>query len=608
MTFSLEKIKNIKASHFLISFVAGIPFFILVFFLPLFADDFANAYIRGTNQKIDSIVDVLKSSYIAYNAWTGRFTSSTFVYLFSYLGKNVFNFVNVIVLISFFNICIGIVYYKRQFTAVKYSLLLSITIFLTWFGAPVFGETILWFTGSIVYLWSCVICLLFLSFYIRLFQNKPSIENDTLLKSIFMLILGFFAGGTLENLAPVAIYIIIVIYIVLIAKKMKVPKWFYAGGVGIVLGTIFLIIAPGNSVRAEIEGVQKTQPFSVEHLIYFIKFELWPVIEVQSYLYIIFVLLNLVVFLFYKVSPSFLYSEWKKNFLLSLLFFSAACMSNFVMIMSPYFPVRTSFPGAVFLIISIIFLINAFNLRKTRKGYKVALLFTVLITISFSFANVYSKYQNLYIENNARINIVKNNLEKGVTDVIVPELTLSKEVESLDSHVFIRDINTDSTYWTNTLFAKYYGLNSIKAIDAEQVDLLLENNNFSNLPSIFEKKIDLGGILLKSIKTIRFDNRSFLIFEFDSQVEQKDFENKVLYVHVYMSKEELESYLPQEKVQYGFINMDFSPELRKKKNMSFSILEIDNGYKEIPKLILGLYDTVKNGNLGDSIEISNIRF
>ena len=86
--------------------------------------------------------------------------------------------------------------------------------------------------------------LLFIYFY------RTSTVKDSLLKSVGFLLLGLIASLTNENTAVGLIMIILgQIIISKLKSKTKLPKWKIFGLIGILIGFILLIAAPGNYIR-----------------------------------------------------------------------------------------------------------------------------------------------------------------------------------------------------------------------------------------------------------------------------------------------------------------------------------------------------------------------
>lgn len=107
--------------------------------------------------KINSIGDVISSQYYHYLYQNGRFIPHFILQVFDgVLGKGLFNIFNSLVFCLFIWMInkTG----KRELRVSLLLLSISIIFFLT----PIFKETVLWFAGSVNYLWSFVAALFFI--------------------------------------------------------------------------------------------------------------------------------------------------------------------------------------------------------------------------------------------------------------------------------------------------------------------------------------------------------------------------------------------------------------------------------------------------------------
>jgi len=108
--------------------------------------------------------------------------------------------------------------------------------------------SIFWQSGSVNYLYSSNWILLFLLLYIR----QVKCPEASSLKGAFLWVipLGLITGWSNENMGPAsfAFSIIVIAYFVKFLHK-KVPLWMYLGSASSLIGSILVIVAPGNFVR-----------------------------------------------------------------------------------------------------------------------------------------------------------------------------------------------------------------------------------------------------------------------------------------------------------------------------------------------------------------------
>lgn len=212
----------------------------------LVADDYGFQLLSNS---INSPHDYFAILYQKYFNWTGRMISESFTYLFFSLDKKIFNIINslgyiVLVLLIYFNI-VG-----------KKKIFLSLLIFINFFFfvfLPAFGQDILWITGSANYLWPTLIALSYTLLWRCYSPERIKLYSNPLFL-LFCIVLGFCAGVTNEN-TSIAIFFMSVIFIIYYKKCYnKICTFSIVVAVSELLGSIFLLMAPGNFVRARITG------------------------------------------------------------------------------------------------------------------------------------------------------------------------------------------------------------------------------------------------------------------------------------------------------------------------------------------------------------------
>lgn len=209
----------------LISFIC---IFLLNFNTPLTGDDFDYSFVYQTDRFVENIGDIIESQVIHYHIWGGRNVVHFLVQLFILIGKNIFNVLN-----SFAFVALTFVTYLHCTGTLKWhpKLLLIINLLL-WFCEPVFGETILWLTGSCNYLWGLLLILTFLlPFRMHLFKEKTaeSLKTSSNLRKILfaigMFFFGILAGWTNENNSIAMIGMIFLFMLLIKVEKRKLPSW-----------------------------------------------------------------------------------------------------------------------------------------------------------------------------------------------------------------------------------------------------------------------------------------------------------------------------------------------------------------------------------------------
>ena len=394
-------------------------------YTPMWNDEFAYSFIGGSTKKVTSISDILKSQHYYFNNWTGRNIVHFIIQLFCWLGKEFFNVFNTLIF-SLYLICIFII------TKSEKNLLNLLFIFaVVWLTAPVLGETVFWLAGSVNYLWTTTYMLFYLLIVNKINNNKIVYLLSFLLgylhENIFILMGAYFFIETLFNKN---------------ITKQQVLKIFF-----FLLGSFLLILAPGNFVRnkmmyGDLSFENKFNNF-FNTMNLFIKNE--KIIIISFFVFVLIILI--------KVKKN---NMINKEFWKYIVFFLIGFLSNFIMILSPEFPLRTTFASYSFMLIGSFGLLNIIFLKiKIKKNFNV--LSILVIFYSFLILNMESlKFRQLYLENLSNIQLIEKNKSAGIYDVkINPFYVLS------DKYLFIFNIKLDKTYTSNLHMAQYYGLNSI---------------------------------------------------------------------------------------------------------------------------------------------------
>lgn len=357
--------------------------FIAIFFLnrltPLIGDDYVYSFIFSTTDKIASLNDIVNSQILHYNIWGGRSVVHFILQLVLLLNNQLFNnIINTTVFIVFLNVVQFHVLGK-----IKYKTSIIIIIFcLTFLLQPAFGETVLWLTGSINYMWGTTIILCFLLPY-RIYRNAN--KKNNLLEfslSIIFLLFGIIAGWTNEN-TSISIICMIALFIYSYKKQgWKIPLWSITGLIGASIGFVIMVIAPGNFARASAAG-----PTTIFLLLY----------RTLTYteLFIIYLsVLNLGLIIFAILNLNGRKIKFFNNLVfVSLIYAIGLLISIYSMIFSPTFPPRAWF-GTITLNI-ILFGIMFNNLRYNLKLTNAIKYAVVLVCVVNVLVNYYEAYRDL---------------------------------------------------------------------------------------------------------------------------------------------------------------------------------------------------------------------
>jgi hypothetical protein len=219
---------------------------------PLYSDDYAYCFffkeIKGFDvfHLVTNISDIFHSQYNHYFTMNGRSIVHSIVQLFlGLLGKDVFNIINSLVFI-----CLIYLIYKLAVTEKEktpQSIILLLLFFSLFFLTNAFGETFLWLTGSVNYLWSATLMLVILLIHSYLVKNQ--------LRTIslpFLFIIGIIGGWSNESFS-IGLSGGFFIFYLLNIKLLRFNNAILI--LGFFIGTLLILFSPGTLARANESGV-----------------------------------------------------------------------------------------------------------------------------------------------------------------------------------------------------------------------------------------------------------------------------------------------------------------------------------------------------------------
>ncbi len=400
-SLGIKKSKYLKLLMFASVFVC---IFLLNYDYPYMADDYSlklwGRSLSAGEKKFESLMDLLISSKNFYLYYGGRAPQFFIEKSLLQFPKMIYDVVNsVFFVLLLFGIYLNVNFYKK-IEEKKQILVLSIILFLCWFNIPVFSETMIWKSGSGIYLTSMVWILYFVYFFKK---ESDVTEKTNYFKMSGYLILGLLAGCSVENIS-IAVLIGLIVWIFINRKYTKKQILLL---VSFAIGAGILLFSPGSMLRLfTVKAFYRELYGDISlllRLMIYLKFLL------QAMLFSIILYSGLFIFIIY-----FLKKERRdtlkgiiKKYYFELLISILAAGS---MIGTLYFPVRANLGAVVFLII---FMTNVslgiINVKEIKKITVVLLLLT-LGTYLYVLKD-YTELRNQMVE---REKIIKNS-----TDVII---------------------------------------------------------------------------------------------------------------------------------------------------------------------------------------------
>ena len=449
---------------------------------PLIWDDYVYSYIfeaksfqeplPATAQRVSCFKDILISQWNHYFFWGGRTVAHFLAQFFLWQGKSIFNIANAI--------CFLFLLLEMQWIIDKGKISLEFKakdIFwlfsLFWIFSAFCINVLTWLTVSCNYLWTLAILLLFVLFYIH-FLFTPD-ESFLINNYVLLFGLGVLAGWTNEN--TVCFVILALGYLLFSVKKhqLKVAiseKTFIrllSGYVGLVLGYILLMFAPGNFMRYNVmlsDGIIVTGfPLLKANI------KTLGVILTARFLLYCYVLRG-----FFSLRK--FYSKFdiidKKYFWVSIVFLLLSIGSLSSMIFSPEFRWRSSFSSLVFLLVACgmvrdlrsSVVIASVSSAKLSKVIRFVMRVYVVSTVLFSiYVYSISKLQNNIMME--QIAAEKRNPTNQI--LLIKEGSAFVEKNFLfcffatGGHLpYVYTLTQNENHWINRNIALYYGIKGLK--------------------------------------------------------------------------------------------------------------------------------------------------
>ena len=250
---SNKKVNVLLWLDFVAVAIIAIAFFAISYCGFFFSDDLSMAY-GGTPdghgervREISSILDVFKLTWWWYFNLGGRLFSVAAQYFFcGLLGNKVwFDIVNTMFFVLLITVCGDLVSNGKK-GYICYVLLFALSF---WFLCPKPDETLFWLAASTTHLWANTLAFVLLWIFL-----KYKDANFSVMRKLGLFFLSIFTAA--EYIPCVSICGAFVVYYVLHIKRFKgnaIPIV-----VGFAIGSMILLFAPGNFIRASLGGGDKS--------------------------------------------------------------------------------------------------------------------------------------------------------------------------------------------------------------------------------------------------------------------------------------------------------------------------------------------------------------
>ncbi len=467
-------VNNLKIIIFIYLIMLGLNCLVPLYY----GDDYVYAFIWNNQfmniplpehvMRVNSISDILVSQWRHYFTGNGRTIAHLFVQFFVWQDKWLFNLLNPMLFVI-----LGLqIHWISDAGRISLSKLragmLCWIFFALWTFVLGFWSVYLWVAGACNYLWCVVILLSFLMLYIRKYFQTEQVFFNTPKSRCLVFLLGVCAGWTNENTICWVI-LLMGIWFYRLQREKHLDKWMIYGYVGLCLGYILMIFAPGNTVKT---NYYLTHYFSNNWW----NIYSWEILKTRLLNFVLIEYWQTAIWFFIltylrKIEKQSIKEEAAKYIRLIKTFCILSLLCNIIMLLTPDFPFRSGFPSLVFIIIASSLLIrvqnligkNFFNLRSKRVFTVIGSLLFVITLISTYWGH-YLNYQ--YHEN--LITMISTHKKTNCHEVlVVPAFSKHSNLMNWISgqHLIEPALTGDENDWKNVAVARYYGIKGIRTIN-----------------------------------------------------------------------------------------------------------------------------------------------
>lgn len=426
--------------------------FLLVLLLNLFvvttSDDLGYQINHG-------LIDIFKREYIQYMTWTGRTIAHIFARIFLALPKIIFDICNSLCFVFFtYLIYLHVTKDKQR----KHYILYIIICLLVFLCVPLFGQTVLWETGSCNYLWTTTIILWFLLPY-RLEETKKH-------NIVLLFLAGIVAGWTNENTGGALILMLLLILGKRLFEKKKLQSCEISGLVGSMVGFLLLVLAPGNKVRAQ-------DFISTNGKIYDFIHDFYGFLDVLEKGQIV-----LFVLLVVSIALAITLHKKKEEIVYSIFYALCGMAAVFAIILSPV-PVlfdRSMFGATTFLIIGTCIPLYLVMEEKNIKIFTNSLLACLVLFSSFNYLRTLPDLAYIRYQYAKREAYVKTQKAAGNVNPVIFQFNNEFET-SYNPYYGLGDVSPYRLLWVNKFYAEVHGIESVQTTTLDKWTTIYANGD-----------------------------------------------------------------------------------------------------------------------------------
>lgn len=333
------------------------------------------------------------------------------------------------------------------------TLTLTLTLFLFWFGLrAIIGEIVYWPTGAATYLIPFVLGLI----WMLSFEDDLKKDYWSWFSIICHFIFSLIVGNGIEVLSPILCtygFLFLIFEWNNLPRKTLLISAFKI--VGIILGTLVLVLAPGNFERAQNfpQGIHfdLVSLFSNLGNVTWVFFSFTKTLLMYSFFTAV---------LIYLLNPEKLFDKIKLRRLSFILFISALSSLIPMTAIDVHFTTRrTTFYFSITMALALIYWLlsfqNKIRFKLSLKKSQALFLLVILVTagsIAYDISGAIPIRKKFLARHQQLLNYENKN------DIVLLDSLTLKAPKSL----FYEEIVPDENYWVNSCIARYYGVNRVK--------------------------------------------------------------------------------------------------------------------------------------------------
>ncbi len=450
----MKKINKVYLARGLVILIFFVAFYVLNTMTLLVADDYSYAYSFKTGERIESIKDILLSQQAHYYSMNGRSVVHFLAQFFLLLGKPIFNVINTF---AFMGLCLLICYLSfGSLKKIRFSWFVISYVGL-WIMTPAYGDSYLWLTGAANYLYGILLASLYLIPFRKVSTNTSESPKKTnipkeILFSVLFLIAGVIAGWTNENIGPAVCGMVVLFLILYKFSHISWKPWMFTGLAGNIIGSLFMLLSPAQSKRAESLGgfgdlktwLRRAVTITYDALNY-----LLPVIVLWVVFFVIFCYQNQEL-------------KWKEKLIKagpSIILLCGTIASAYAMMITPYFPERAWSGIIVLALISTGMMFAIVQIDTTvLKRILLSISITAFCFFCLTYGEAFLDVRSVSRQAHQRVDYIMSEKEKGNLDVTLSPISRKSK---FDAYPEEGDLTYDVSHWRNNQIAQYYGLNSV---------------------------------------------------------------------------------------------------------------------------------------------------